>query len=100
MFTVAKIQKIKTEYRLPVMILKEGANFIAYTPALDLSTQGKTLEEVKQRFSEIVEIFFEELITAGTLPEVLTSLGWRKKANSWQPPVVVENAYETITVKQ
>ncbi|MEK7537372.1 MAG: hypothetical protein AAB619_00155 [Patescibacteria group bacterium] len=45
---------------LPVSILREGKRFIAYTPALDLSTSGKTFEQAKQRFEEAAELFFEE----------------------------------------
>jgi len=52
---------------LPVFILKEGRRFIAYSPALDLSTSGKTYSEVKKRFAEIVDIFFEELDKKGSV---------------------------------
>ncbi|MEK7636828.1 MAG: hypothetical protein AAB402_00355 [Patescibacteria group bacterium] len=45
---------------LPVSILREGKRFIAYTPALDLSTSGKTFDQAKQRFAEAAELFFEE----------------------------------------
>jgi hypothetical protein len=63
---------------LPVSILREGKSFIAYTPALDLSTSGRTHEEVRRRFREIVEIFFEEITRRGTLEQVLYDLGWQK----------------------
>ena len=49
------------QIRIPVSILKEKNRYVAYTPALDLSTSGKTKKEVKKRFSQAVEIFFEEL---------------------------------------
>ena len=64
-------KKLYFEVSLPVSILKEGKYFIAYTPALDLSTSGKTFAEVKERFGEVVQIFFEELLEKGTLEEVL-----------------------------
>lgn len=35
---------------LPVSIQKEGAMYIAYTPALDISTFGKTKGEAKKVF--------------------------------------------------
>lgn len=46
---------------LPVAILRESNRFIAYTPALDLSTSGKSFAEAKARFQEAAELFFEEL---------------------------------------
>lgn len=64
-------------YNLPVFIIKEGKNYIAYTPALDLSTSGKDYEEVRKRFHEIVNIFFEEIVKKGTMEEALKELGWR-----------------------
>lgn len=61
---------------LPVSFLREADQFVAYTPALDLSTSGNTLEEVKKNFAEAVDIFFKEIISMGTLEEVLLDLGW------------------------
>lgn len=52
--------------QLPVSFLREGKRFIAYTPALDLSTSGKTFEEAKEHFVEASELFFEELDRMGT----------------------------------
>lgn len=64
--------------KLPVSVFKEGKHYIAYTPVLDLSTSANTYEEVKKRFTEIVGIFFEQIIKKGTLDEILGGLGWRK----------------------
>lgn len=75
-------------FALPVDILKEGDSFIAYTPALDLSTVGDTFEEAQQRFKEAVQIFFEEINEKGTVDEVLTELGWQKYKNEFTPPIV------------
>ncbi len=83
------MKKHSIQVELPVSILREGKNFVAYTPALDISTAGKTYEEVQKRFSELVGIFFEELIAMDTLDKVLTDLGWHKVHSKWQPPVVV-----------
>lgn len=72
------MSKNKLEINIPVSILKEGNKFIAYSPALDLSTSGKNYDEVKRRFKEILGIFLEELLKKGTLKEVLLDLGWKK----------------------
>lgn len=89
-------EKIDLKFSLPVSFLREGACFIAYSPALDLSTSGKSFGEVKKRFTEVAEIFFEELLEKGTLDEVLTELGWQKLKKKWAPPVIV--AQEALEV--
>jgi hypothetical protein len=68
--------------QLPVSIFKEGKHFIAYAPALDLSTSGNSYEQVRRRFHEIVLIFLEELVKKGAMEEVLHSLGWRQMESS------------------
>lgn len=70
---------------------KQGNRYLAYSPALDISTSGKTEAEAKKRFGSLVPLFLDELIEAGTLFDVLTELGWKKeggaKTSGWKPPV-------------
>lgn len=87
-----------SQFSLPISIIKEGRYYVAYSPALDLSTSGKTFEEVKRRFEEVVEIFFEELLEKGTLNKVLSELGWQKVDREWYPPVVVANETESFNI--
>ena len=90
------MNKFMLKLQLPVSILREDKKYIAYTPALDLSTSGKSYKEVKKRFTEIVNIFFEELIKKGTLEEVLRDLGWKKVQARWNPPVVISQESQAI----
>ena len=85
------------EVSIPISFLREDDKYIAYTPALDLSTYGSTEDEAKRRFSEAVEILFNELDEKGTLHEVLTGLGWKRIDKSWQPPTV-KTELESIKV--
>lgn len=89
---------------LPVTISKHGKRYVAYTPALDLSTSGKSVSEVKHRFAQVVALFFEELEEAGTTADVLSELGWRRQEKTsrtsrvpWQPPEAVHRKFQ-ITV--
>ena len=66
------MKNILLEFNIPMSILREGKKYIAYTPALDLSTSGNNYEQAKNRFNEIVQIFFEEIIRKNTLEEVLS----------------------------
>ncbi len=86
----------KLNVQLPVSVLKEGKHFIAYTPALDLSTSGKTHEQAMKRFSEIVEIFFDELVKKGSMEEVLLNLGWEKIKKQWNPPSLISQESKQI----
>ena len=84
--------------KLPVSILKEGKRFVVYSPALDLSTSGKTYREAKKRFAEIVDIFFEEISKKGNIEIVLEDLGWKKVQAQWRPPVVISQESELFKV--
>ena len=90
------MKKVDIKYNLPVSILKEGNKYIAYTPTLDLSTYGKSEEQAKKRFEEVVNIFFEELIELGTIDKVLTNLGWQKIQAKWNPPIVISQEIQTV----
>ena len=92
------MKKLLANANLPVIFLKEKGQFVAYTPALDLSTSGKTLAQAEQRFMEAAELFFDECHKMGTLNDVLRDLGWKRNRNVWSPPMsVVQNA-QTVTI--
>lgn len=55
------------QVNLPVSIFREDKTFIAYSPMLDISTCADNLQEVKNRFNELVQIFFEELDRKGKM---------------------------------
>ncbi|HUD09255.1 MAG TPA: hypothetical protein VMR77_00395 [Patescibacteria group bacterium] len=94
------MKKAQFQFALPVSILREGDSFIAYTPALDLSTVGDTLEQAQKRFEEAVQLFFEEITEKGTVNEALAELGWQKADNQLTPPVVISHQTETFSVPQ
>ena len=90
--------KQSINFSIPVSIFKERDAFVAYTPALDISTAAGTVAEVKKQFEELVMIFFEELEQRGTTIEVLESMGWEKTRSSWAAPVEVEHSIESFEV--
>ena len=73
---------------LEVDITKHGSQYVAYSPALDISTVGSTKKEARKRFAELVNLYFAELLEAGTLEDALEELGWKKRRTVWQPPQV------------
>lgn len=92
------MKNINLKFNLPVDILREGKKFVAHSPVLDLSTSGDSFEQVSQRFIEITQIFFEEIIKKGTVDEVLSDLGWQKKTDQWQPPILIAQQSESINI--
>ena len=68
---------------LVVNILKQANRYIVYSPALDLSTSGRSETEAKKRFGEAAMLLVEELDKAGTLGEILRELGWRQAQKQW-----------------
>lgn len=92
------MKKINYQASLPVTFLREGDQFVAYTPALDLSTSGETFEQAKKRFGEIVQIFFEECLSLGTLESMLMDLGWKKENSEWNPPIVVAQDTQMVNI--
>jgi hypothetical protein len=77
---------------IPVLYLREGRAYIAYTPALDLSASGTTVSRAKKNFETTLRLFLDELIARGTLADVLREMGWSKQDRRWRPPVEVARA--------
>ncbi len=92
------MNNVNFQFALPVSIIKEGNSFIAFSPALDLSTVGDTFEEAQKRFEEAVELFFEEITEKGTVEEVLTELGWQKNKQQLVPPQVVSTQTKQFSI--
>lgn len=92
------MKKSTFQISLPITIFKEGKSYVAYSPALDLSTSASTYVKAQNRFSEATKLFFEELAEMGTLDMVLTGLGWQKLKTNWHPPVVVSNYTQSINL--
>jgi hypothetical protein len=87
--------------KLTVNFYREGDKFIAYSPALDISTYGDSFEEAKSKFEELVDIFIDETLKMGTLEEVLKGLGWKKVARPkphWAPPVYLTTTQEEVQI--
>ncbi len=83
------------------MFYREGNKFIAFSPALNLSTCGDTEDQAKRRFEELEQTFFEEVDRMGTLEEVLSDCGWKKvnyPSRCWQPPRFVGQSQQEVRI--
>ena len=82
---------------LNVAIFKEGRTYIAYAPGLDLVAQGKNISDARKNFEELVDIYFEETVSKGTLEKDLLRCGWKKNAGVIHPPLFAEFPSEKQT---
>jgi predicted RNase H-like HicB family nuclease len=85
-------QSNQIELNLAVNFIAEGDQVIAYTPALDISTVGKDEKEAKERFSELVRMFINDLVENNTVDVVLSELGWKKTNEQWSPPTITQQS--------
>ncbi|MFH1996467.1 MAG: hypothetical protein ABIJ27_05655 [Candidatus Omnitrophota bacterium] len=86
---------------LGVLFYKEGEKIIAFSPALDISTCGRSFEQAKRRFEELVNIFIAEAKKMGTLEKVLQDLGWKKVTKPEPrmiPPQEIGHLRETVMI--
>jgi hypothetical protein len=92
------MKETNLSFNLNMIITKQNKRFVAYTPALDICTSGKTEKEAKTRFVELANIFLEELMEMGTINEVLSELGWTKVQKKWTPPKIVSSPYINLSI--
>jgi predicted RNase H-like HicB family nuclease len=95
--------QVRRRGRIPVIILKEGRMFVAFSPALDLATCGRTYDEAYRNLREAVELFFEECLARGTLDAALESCGWRKtktRPPQWVAPTIVGHDLIAVDIPQ
>ena len=79
-------ERINSE--LAIFLFKEADNFIAYSPALDLSGYGKTEADARASFNIVLREYFDYAIHEGTLYQDLKSHGWILKKNEIEPPKI------------
>lgn len=75
---------MKLDFRIE--IFKEGKQYVAIAPELNVSSFGDTPNEAKKSLKEAAELFLEECQKMGTLQEVLTEAGFKLISKSWHSP--------------
>jgi len=91
------------EVSLPVVFIKEGKKYSAYTPALDLATCGDSFEHAQKMFVEAVTLFLEECVEMGTLDDVLRDCGWQEISRPGHrrelvPPEIIASTSQQVRV--
>jgi predicted RNase H-like HicB family nuclease len=60
-----------------VALFQEDGIWVAYCPALEVSSYGDNKDEAKDAFEEAMQIFLAETERKGTLEKYLLKLGWQ-----------------------
>jgi len=81
-----------------MIIFKEDETFVSYTPELDLSSCGGTVDEARKSLMTAVRLFIEEAEKMGTLEDILEEAGYRRNnTGGWDGPRMV--AVETVELR-
>ena len=76
------------------IVFREGKIYVAYSPKLDVSSCGSTVEEAKVNLKMAVRLFIEEAEKLGTLQEILEEAGYESKDTGfWTAPRVVATEF-------
>ncbi|WP_035560734.1 type II toxin-antitoxin system HicB family antitoxin [Hymenobacter sp. IS2118] len=62
------------------LVLDDSGQYVAYCPALELSSYGDTEAEARHAFNEALTCFKQDVVQRGTLNQLLLALGWQRHA--------------------
>jgi predicted RNase H-like HicB family nuclease len=72
------------------IVFLEGDTYVAYSPKLDISSCGGTVDEARHNLKTAVRLFLEEAERMGTLDDILSESGYEKEGvGSWLAPQLI-----------
>lgn len=77
------------DFSFTAHLFKEGETYVAYVPALDVSSCGATDDEARQHIRDAERGFLAASEKLGTLNEILEEAGYRQQGETWQAPEFV-----------
>ena len=87
------------DFSFDVHIFKEGDTYVAYVPALDVSSCGATDDEARRNIRDAVRGFLESSADLGTLDEILQEAGYEREGDKWRAPEFVSVDRLTMSIK-
>jgi predicted RNase H-like HicB family nuclease len=87
------------DFSFDAHIFREGETYVAYVPALDLSSCGATDAEARRNIRDAVRGFLAASADLGTLDEILRESGYEPEGDGWRPPVFVSVDHLTMSMK-
>ncbi|MBI5194475.1 MAG: hypothetical protein HZA08_13700 [Nitrospirae bacterium] len=81
-----------------VIVLKEEKTYVAYSPELDISSCGNSVDHAKEMLKTAVRLFLEEADKMETLEDILEESGYRKDTGGhWISPKLVATEFVSIS---
>lgn len=99
MNTLRQELKHMQDFSFDTHIFKEGDTYVAYVPALNLSSCGATDEEARGNIRDAVRGFLAASADMGTLDEILTEAGYQPEGEGWRAPEFVSVDRLTMSLK-
>jgi predicted RNase H-like HicB family nuclease len=87
------------DFSFDTHLFKEGDAYVAYVPALDLSSCGATDEEARRNIRDAVRGFLATSADLGTLDEILNEAGYKPEGEGWRAPEFVSVDRLTMSMK-
>lgn len=87
------------DFSFDAQIFKEGETYVAYVPALDLSSCGATAEEARRNIRDAVRGFIATSARMGTLDEILQESGYSREGEQWRAPEFVSIDHLTMSIR-
>ena len=73
------------EIYVRIEIFKEGDDYVALAPDLNVSSFGDTPDNAMRSIHEALEAFLEECQEMGTMEEVMEESGFSRINDAWEP---------------
>jgi hypothetical protein len=86
------------DFSFDTHIFKEGDTYVAYVPALDVSSCSSTDEEARRNIRDAVCGFLAASETMGTLDEILAEAGYQHEGDGCLAPEFVSIDRLTMSV--
>lgn len=67
----------KAQIEVILVLDEDSEQYVAYCPALEVSSYGDTEDEARRAFDDALAIFINDTTERGTLDQLLLALGWR-----------------------
>ncbi len=81
-----------------IIVFKEDNAYVAYSPELDISSCGNSVDHAKDMLKTAVRLFLEEAEKMETLEDILEESGYRKDPSGrWIPPKLVATELVSIS---
>ncbi|MDI9571052.1 MAG: type II toxin-antitoxin system HicB family antitoxin [Pseudomonadota bacterium] len=86
-----------TSIEFDTIVFQEGKIYVAYTPKLDVSSCGSTVDEARRNLKTAVRLFIEEAEKMGTLEDIMCEAGYEKgSCGDWMAPRLIVTEHMSL----